>query len=259
MDNDYQNSQWPPMAPTIFLSEAFDPSSTHSNSHKLSPLAELSILVTISGRAMTHHQISAAERTYMGPLNMWERHEWLENMLTRRMVNLMTTGGIGGGGGGSNNGGNPDPMSLFNLMVAHSIVIYMCNIVEDGGNPVWTAVSEQGDALVKERRKRAFNAAHEILKLAGEHDHIGMFKVGNSSLVLATPFIKLKRIRQLTQMMNATLGTHFHACAALHRSRPVHETPGAGRSFGLVGRARPSPKWRRRSRSCLEHCCSEQQ
>ena len=130
----------------------------------LSPLAELAILVTISGRALSHCQVSSVERASgTSSLDFWLRHEWLDGMLTRTLDSLaMNTPMVSA---------MADPMLLFAFMMGHATMIYMCQIVEASG------MEGQCRPTVVEYRNRATRAAREIVSLAKAHEHIGFFKV----------------------------------------------------------------------------------
>ncbi|KAK4130230.1 hypothetical protein BT67DRAFT_411328 [Trichocladium antarcticum] len=146
------------------LQGCFLPQAIASGDHNLlSPLAELAILVTISGRALSHCQVSSVERASgSSSLDFWLRHEWLDGMLARTldslamnmpMVSAMT-----------------NPMISFAFMMGHATTIYMCQIVEGSGMDV------QCRPTVAECRDRATHASREIASLAKAHEHIGYFK-----------------------------------------------------------------------------------
>ncbi|KAE8393611.1 fungal-specific transcription factor domain-containing protein [Aspergillus alliaceus] len=145
--------------PECFLSEAIACNEYLS----LSPLAECTILVTIAGRALTHHRVSAVESVYGNmPQDFWARHEWLYSMISRRIKNLAID--------------YPsipmiiDPMAMFTCMASQASVIYLCIIMES------LAKDEASRARMVPYQERAFHAAQEIARLGREHERLGYFK-----------------------------------------------------------------------------------
>ncbi|KAL2127140.1 hypothetical protein VTI74DRAFT_11261 [Chaetomium olivicolor] len=146
--------------PGCFLTEALS-----SGDHNfLSPLAESAIHVTICGRALSHSQVSAAERAFgNASVDFWLRHEWLDGMLARKPDSLisMNTTVVSVMG---------DPMLLFAFMMAHATTIFMCQIAEA------SRMESQCRPGIAEYQQRATQAAREIAGLAKAHEHIGYFK-----------------------------------------------------------------------------------
>ncbi|KAI1377953.1 fungal-specific transcription factor domain protein [Hypoxylon crocopeplum] len=127
------------------------------------PLAECAIIVTICSRALSHKQIYTIETLYSNiPLDFSSRHDWLDDMLKRRLNNLyanypsLTVA--------------ENPMIIFSYMIAHSAVIYLCRIIET------LSRNDQDQSLVWEFQQRGLWAAQEIVRLAKEHEHLGYFK-----------------------------------------------------------------------------------
>lgn len=151
--------------PGCFLTEALS-SGDHSF---LSPLTESAVLVTICGRALSHSQVSAAERAFGNPsLDFWLRHEWLDGMLTRTLDSLAVNAHVVSA--------MADPMLLFSFMMAHATAIFMCQIAESSG------LDNQYRPTVVESQQRATRAAREIAALAKTHEQIGYFKVRHPML-----------------------------------------------------------------------------
>ena len=144
----------------FFLSEAIASSEYVS----FSPLAECAILVTICGRALSHKQISKVEQLCGNAAqDFWIRHDWLDNMLTKRMESFSLhhpTVSV-----------HADPMLLFAFMVLQSAIIYLCKIMEP------LEQDEQFKASRREYQDRALTAARAIARLSKEQGHIGYFKV----------------------------------------------------------------------------------
>ncbi|KAK0620713.1 fungal-specific transcription factor domain-containing protein [Immersiella caudata] len=146
-----------------FLSEAI---ASHEHT-MLSPLAECAILVTICGRAMSHSQVSNVERAAYGSASMdfWLRHEWLDDMLNKRLNALtMTYPAVSA---------VTDPMLLFAFMVAQTAVVYLASIVGGYG------ADSQYQPAVEEYQKRAISAGQEIARLSRAHEQIGYIKVSH--------------------------------------------------------------------------------
>lgn len=151
--------------PGCFLSEAMA-----SGDHNfLSPLAEAVLLVTVTGRAVSHAQVSGVERAFGGaapPLDFWLRHEWLDGMLSHSLdaltVNTPVVSALA------------DPMLLFAFMMAHATTIFMCQVAETSSSAM---LDSHCAAAVVEYQHRATRAAGEIAGLAKAHEHIGYFKV----------------------------------------------------------------------------------
>lgn len=143
-----------------FLSEAIA-----SNDHTLfSPLAECAILATICGRAMSHAQVSNVERAYgNASLDFWLRHEWLDNMLNKRLETLTSHYPVVSA--------VADSMLLFAFLVAQTAIIYLADVIES------LAPEQRCQPNVIEYQKRAVAAAREIARLSKAHEHIGFFKV----------------------------------------------------------------------------------
>ncbi|KAL8692798.1 MAG: hypothetical protein Q9218_002239 [Villophora microphyllina] len=134
-----------------------------SDHNLYSPLAECAILATISGRALSHNQVSTVERVYgNASLDFWIRHEWLDSMLARRMETFLLN--------------HPaeltftDPMLLFSFMMMQTTIIYLSKIMEPFG------MEEEYKATVAKMQDRALSAASEIARLSKEQGHIGYFK-----------------------------------------------------------------------------------
>ncbi|KAK0717836.1 hypothetical protein B0T26DRAFT_776826 [Lasiosphaeria miniovina] len=146
---------------TCFLSQAMGARSQST----LSPLAECSILVTICENALSHHEQSMIESTFgsmPSDAQFWLRHDWLSCMLSKSLESLdVNYPGMAG---------VTDPLLLFTSMMAHSVVIYLCQIMEASG------MQSHYSPTVDEFQNRAMIAAREIARFARAHEHIGYFK-----------------------------------------------------------------------------------
>jgi hypothetical protein len=144
-----------------------------SEPHCFSPLAECTVLVTICGRAMSHHRVSTVERLYSNmPLDFWARHEWLHSMLSKRIKNLATSY--------PSFAVAADPMIIFACMVAQAAIIYLCSIMEAVAEDEDEAEAESTPVTVSvpvsTYQERGLQAAREIARLAREHERLGYFK-----------------------------------------------------------------------------------
>ncbi|KAK4234640.1 fungal-specific transcription factor domain-containing protein [Achaetomium macrosporum] len=145
--------------PGCFLSDAI----ASGNHDFLSPLAEVAIVATISGRALSHCQSSSVERASgTSSLDFWLRHELLDGVLRGALDSLSMNSPLVPA--------TDDPMLLFALMMAHATTIFLCQIAEALG------VDSHCTAAVMEYQHRGTHAAREIAGFARAHEHIGYFK-----------------------------------------------------------------------------------
>ena len=97
-----------------FLSEAItggDPTVT-------SAFTECIILATISGRALSHRHQSIVENMYVNATDaFWERHQWINAILTQRIDILSQRY--------PSTSQHVDPMLLFTCMIAQMTVLYL--------------------------------------------------------------------------------------------------------------------------------------
>lgn len=97
--------------PECLLSEAI----VDAEVRPYSPLAECVMLVTIAGRALAHKQMSKME-VILGSATsqFFARHEWVHEMLTRRLNSLQTIH--------PNISHVSDPMVVFSYLVAQTAI-----------------------------------------------------------------------------------------------------------------------------------------
>ncbi|OKL55498.1 putative Transcription factor [Talaromyces atroroseus] len=145
-DSEFQSVQRVQMR---FLSEeitALDPTA-------LSPFSECIILATICGRALLHKHCASVERVY-GHVSQdfWDRHCWIDNILTQRIkiLNLKYPPASQ----------NIDPMLIFTELVANTAVLFLYKIIDT--MPCHTLESS---VKFMEYKQRAKKAADEIVNI----------------------------------------------------------------------------------------------
>ncbi len=149
---------------TSFLSEAI----AFSEHTTVSPFQKCIIVVTICGRAMTHHQQSKVECVYKSVSeDFWNRHQWLETLLTQQELILSLEY--------PSASEHVDPTMLFIDMTVHATVLYLYKIVE---SMPWK--SEYYQELVLECQQRALTAALHMITLTKPLSQLSCFKVNLS-------------------------------------------------------------------------------
>ncbi|KAH8196236.1 hypothetical protein TruAng_009593 [Truncatella angustata] len=128
-----------------------------------SPLAECAILVTIAGRAMAHKQVATME-VFLGspPTEFYERHEWVYDMLTRRIASLEANH--------PNLSLVSNSLVIFSYLVAQTSIIFLSHIMD----PLVAIPGSR--AAVRQFHRRGVFAAQEIARLAKEHETLGYFR-----------------------------------------------------------------------------------
>ncbi|KAF2151099.1 hypothetical protein K461DRAFT_166727 [Myriangium duriaei CBS 260.36] len=146
---------------TKFLSQII----TGNGDETLSPFTQSIILVTISGRCLSHQQQGSVERLY-GNVNeeFWERHQWLDGILTSKIQSMLALSG--------HESEPAEPMALFTNMMAHAttLSLYMAMRSVDCG-------SGKYHDIVRDYEKRAVRSAHEITTLSKRLVELNYYKV----------------------------------------------------------------------------------
>lgn len=154
---DFQSGQ-----PTLmgFLSEAI----TADDQSAMSPFTECIILVTISGRALSHQHQSSVENIYVNvSQDFWDRHQWINATLTQRMQMLLLKYPPASQ--------HVDPMLLFMSMMAQSTVLYLHKIME-----CVTPLTDENRAVMMESERCSFMAAQEMVSLTKTLPQLSYFK-----------------------------------------------------------------------------------
>ncbi|KAK4040640.1 hypothetical protein C8A01DRAFT_46105 [Parachaetomium inaequale] len=184
--------------PGCFLSKAM----VSGDHNFLAPLAEAALLSTICGRAISHCQVSSAERAFgSASLDFWLRHEWLDGMLTRALDSLTIHTPVVSA--------MADPIIMFVFMMAHATTIFMCQIAEASG------IDNHCRPTILEYRHRATRAAREIAGFAKAHEHISYFKVRHSCaypVCCHTREANAQATRGLDAASESTLEGEFRTC-----------------------------------------------
>lgn len=96
-------------------------------------------------------------------VDFWLRHEWLDDILHKRLNVLAVTYPVVSTVG--------DSMLLFAFMLAQATVIYLAGIVQRFG------AESQYQPTIADYQKRAILAGQEIARLSKVHEQIGYIKV----------------------------------------------------------------------------------
>jgi hypothetical protein len=138
-----------------------------------SSLTECIIWATICGRSMVHRQQSAVERVYGNvSQDFWDRHHWLDTILTHRMQLLLLHY--------PSASEHVDPLLLFTNMVAQTTILHLYTTIE--------CMSWQTDKyhfIIAEYARKCASAAREIVILAKALSPLRYFKA--SPLVHVPP------------------------------------------------------------------------
>lgn len=149
-----------------FLSEVI----AASDHTVLTSFTECIIWATICGRGMSHRQQSAVERVYGNVTqDFWDRHHWLDTILTQRMQILSLHY--------SSASVHVDPMLLFTSMMAQTTVLHLYKTIESMS---WEM--EKSQLIATEYGKRSVSAAREIVILAKALSSLSYFKVSRSCM-----------------------------------------------------------------------------
>lgn len=143
-----------------FLSEAI----TSTDLAGASPFAELIIIATICGRALSHRQQSIAEPvSSLVPQLFWDRHECLYTMLKARYNILVVQYPAAMQ--------QTDCMLLFTNMMVQTTVLYLNRVIE---SIPWETVDNS--ALILDFKQKALIAAKETVNLTTWLPDISYFK-----------------------------------------------------------------------------------
>lgn len=131
----------------------------------MSPFTECIILATISGRALSHRHQSLVENIYVNASqDFWDRHQWINAILTQRMQILSLKYPPASQ--------HVDPMLLFTSMVAQTTVLYLYKTME-----CVTPATDENRAVMMEYQRCSLMAAQEIVNLTKTLAQLSCFKV----------------------------------------------------------------------------------
>lgn len=157
-DELFQSGQCPKRS---FLSEAI----TSANNNEFCSFSESIIAATLCGRAMSHRQQAAVENVYGRVASQfWDRHYWLEELLTIRLQVVRQRDQV--------QSRDTDSLLLFTKMTLHTIMLYLCQVMEA---KTWSTPDDEHAAL--EVKHRSAQAAREMITLADSMAHLSHFKV----------------------------------------------------------------------------------
>lgn len=132
-----------------FLSEEI----TATTPTVMSPFAECIVLATICGRALLHKHCASVERVYgHTSQDFWDRHHWIDNILTQRITMLTMKYPPASQ--------HIDPMLIFTEMVANTAILFLYKIIE-----LMPCQTSTTSANVIEYKQRAVKAAGEIVSI----------------------------------------------------------------------------------------------
>jgi hypothetical protein len=150
-----------------FLSEAI---AAHDHAIR-SSLTECIIWATICGRSMLHRQQSAVEHVYGNvSQDFWDRHHWLDTILTQRMQILLLHY--------PSASEHVDPLLLFTNMVAHTTILHLYKTIESMS---WE--TDKYQFIINEYGKKSASAAREIVILVKALSPLSYFKVSPCFLI----------------------------------------------------------------------------
>ncbi|PCH03971.1 Transcription factor [Penicillium occitanis (nom. inval.)] len=145
-DTEFQSEQCVQMG---FLSEEI----TATTPTVMSPFAECIVLATICGRALLHKHCASVERVYgHTSQDFWDRHHWINNILSRRITMLTMKYPPASQ--------HIDPMLIFTEMVANTAILFLYKIIE-----LMPCQTPTSSANVIEYKQRATKAAGEIVNI----------------------------------------------------------------------------------------------
>lgn len=138
---------------------------TTSDRRMLTPFTEFIVLATICGRALSHRQQSNVEHIY-GDVSQdcWDRHQWIEAILTERIEVLSLTGAA--------TSESADPMLEFTSVVAQTTVLYLYDIAKSLPCKEYEHLK-----ILAVYESRALSAARQITHIAQAFQQLNYFKV----------------------------------------------------------------------------------
>ena len=140
---------------------------TAEDQSAMSPFTEYIIMVTISGRALSHRHQSLAENVYINTSqDFWGRHQWISTDLTERMQNLSLKYAPASE--------QADPLLLFTNMVAQTTVLYLYKIMNS-----MTPATAENQAVMMDYQRCSLVAAQEMVNLAKTLVQLSCFKVSS--------------------------------------------------------------------------------
>lgn len=161
---------------------------------------------------MTHGQQSVVERIYHNRLeSFWDRHQWLDNVVSQRtqIYSLHYPDG----------GGQEDPLLLFVGMMAKVSVLDLCRTME---SVPWDMEARQLTGMTY--KARALTAAQEMVRLVKALGHLNCFMVCCIAHLDDFPvaFANYHQAHPFTAVALASL------CKFLTKSKGEDSTSGAG-------------------------------
>jgi len=192
-DADFQSGQ-----PVLgaFLSEAI----MDVMPQKASPFNECVILATICGRSLLHAQQYSVRFVYGDLAPNWiDQHQWLDNVLTNRLQILSQY--------------YPSPTQICDPLLSFAHIMGQASVIHlyKGMEAVVWAVDKE--AWVLEYRRRAFNAAQEIVRLAKGLTEFNYFKVYHAALKM----VKLSLITERLTNVFADSSSHADPIITVRR------------------------------------------
>lgn len=166
-----------------FLSEEI----TATTPTVMSPFAECIVLATICGRALLHKHCASVERVYgHTSQDFWDRHHWINNILTQRITMLTMKYPPASQ--------HIDPMLIFTEMVANTAILFLYKIIE-----LMPCQTPTSSANVIEYKQRATKAAGEIVSITRA---LSLFTQAKVCLLIMSGFESI--------LTNSHRYTHLH-------------------------------------------------
>ncbi|KAL6232513.1 hypothetical protein BDW75DRAFT_217723 [Aspergillus navahoensis] len=131
-----------------------------------STFTECIVVATISGRALSHrNQCLAGDLYFSAAEDFWNRHQWINAILTQRMEAFSTKYPL-------DMQQQADPMLLFISLMWRTIILHLYQTMAC----VIPSNDEKRD-LIMEYKKRSSAAAQEIVDLTNKLSHLNSLKV----------------------------------------------------------------------------------
>lgn len=152
---------------THFLSDAM----VAGPHERLPVFSELIVFVALFGRIQSHRHQCSMESVYGNvPQDFWDRHDWLNLLVTQRMEAMTPHTSL------SSSSKRVEPILAFGRMMAHGTIVALCQAMD---SMMWTG--DDYRSVINDFQLRALTAAREILLQAKSLDGSSLFKVRESS------------------------------------------------------------------------------
>lgn len=130
----------------------------------VSPFNACIVLMTISGRCLSHHQQCIVERAYGNtPQDFLTRHQWLESILADKIKMMLD------GSSGDPDDERADPMLLFTNMAAQATTLLLGKAMQ--------SVPWNCEEVISGFEQRALEAAQKVCHLSQSLTEFGTFKI----------------------------------------------------------------------------------